>query len=651
MMECPDDVSVLLTAPTGVAAYNIHGCTIHSALSITTNVRLPYQPLGEEKISTLRHKLRQLQILVVDEISMVGHKLLCYIHGRLQQIKQSKGQSLFGNVNILAVGDFYQLPPVKAKSLYQPNVSTDLWNDKFVKVELTEIIRQKEDKNFAEVLNRLRVRKKRESLQPEDKRLLESRETGEDWTDAGHIYPCNKQVDEYNNQALFVKCTESCVSIRAKDFQRDVKSGKMISVRKSLKKSSNTDLPDLLWLGVGARVMLTRNLDVSDGLVNGVFGVVQEIVTLPNANSPKYIKVKFDNENIGTKLKKQSLVCDDNAVSIEMVEENLTKQCVRHQFPLKLAWACTSHKVQGMSLEKAVVSLDKTFSAGQAYVILSRVVSLNGLVIQGFDEKYIYCNEAVAEAMNKMSSYVIEYDYEEVDNENVGNVIEFGECYRTSMVMHNIQGLEAHFMDLKSNTDMLSCDFICLTETWTNGDFHCDNNMVEYKWYHQTRNASYDNSSTVRSMLKEQCHGGVAVCGKKTRVFRRLNLPINNLEYIAFVIYGNPNLILPIVVVVLYRPSSYTLKEFVDVLEVMLNEIEKFSSKCIVMGDFNEDILQKDSQAKKSMESHGYKQCVTAATTEKGTLLDHVYVRNIDNIHVGVTPTYYSYHEAVTIRF
>ena len=90
----------------------------------------------------------------------------------------------------------------------------------------------------------------------------------------------------------------------AKDYQRDTKSGKMLSARKSSRKSSHTDLPNSLWLGVGARVMLTRNFDVSDGLVNGVFGTVHEIITLLNEYLPKYIKVKFDNELIGTKLKK-----------------------------------------------------------------------------------------------------------------------------------------------------------------------------------------------------------------------------------------------------------------------------------------------------------------------------------------------------------
>ncbi len=81
----PDDVSVILTTPTGVAAFNINTLTIHSALSISTDMSQPNKPLCEEKISRLRNKLDQLQILMIDEISMVDQKLLCNIHRRLRQ--------------------------------------------------------------------------------------------------------------------------------------------------------------------------------------------------------------------------------------------------------------------------------------------------------------------------------------------------------------------------------------------------------------------------------------------------------------------------------------------------------------------------------------------------------------------------------------
>ncbi|XP_078794017.1 uncharacterized protein LOC144987963 isoform X2 [Oryzias latipes] len=104
----PDAVSVLLTAPTGIAAYSLKAATIHTTFGIGTEFRLPYSPLGEEKLNSMRVKYHDLQILIIDEIPMVDHRLLTYIHGRLRQIKQTGDFSPFGKVSIIAVGDFYQ---------------------------------------------------------------------------------------------------------------------------------------------------------------------------------------------------------------------------------------------------------------------------------------------------------------------------------------------------------------------------------------------------------------------------------------------------------------------------------------------------------------------------------------------------------------
>ena len=146
-----------------------------------------------------------------------------------------------------------------------------------------------------------------------------------------------------------------------------------------------------LLIGVGARVMLTKNIDVSDGLVNGAFGTVSGIEML-RQSGPKFINVTFDNKNVGSKLRRLSAAHDHNYVAIEIQEEHIGKKCIRKQFPLKLAWACTAHKV--MTTRKAVVCLERTFSAGQAYVSLSRVTSLKGLIIEGYDEKLIYCDRS-----------------------------------------------------------------------------------------------------------------------------------------------------------------------------------------------------------------------------------------------------------------
>ena len=105
----PDDVTVLLTAPTGVAAFNINGMTLHSAFLLGRSKHSSFQPLGHDRLNTLRSKLSKL---IIDEVSMVGSNMLLEIHKQLQQIKGVLADVTFGGVSILAVGDVYQLPPV-----------------------------------------------------------------------------------------------------------------------------------------------------------------------------------------------------------------------------------------------------------------------------------------------------------------------------------------------------------------------------------------------------------------------------------------------------------------------------------------------------------------------------------------------------------
>ena len=114
----PDDVIVLLTAPTGVAAFNINGMTLHSAFLLGRNKYSGFQPLSHDRLNTLRSKLSHLVLVIIDEVSMVGSNMLLEIHKRLQQIKGVSSDVTFGGVSILAVGDLYQLPPVCQSQLF-----------------------------------------------------------------------------------------------------------------------------------------------------------------------------------------------------------------------------------------------------------------------------------------------------------------------------------------------------------------------------------------------------------------------------------------------------------------------------------------------------------------------------------------------------
>ncbi|KAK0138386.1 ATP-dependent DNA helicase PIF1 [Merluccius polli] len=268
--------------------------TIHTCVVYTASTSYSYATIS----ASLRHDERA--ILIIDEISMVDHKLLAYIHGHLRQIKQSGNYSPFGNVNVIAVGDFYQLPPVKGKPLYLDDDSVGLWTQ-FQIVELKTIVRQK-DVVFAELLNRVRCRSKGSPMLDSDIQLLKHCETGEDSSDL-HIFPTNKQVRCHDIQQLFKSCPEY-VQIEAKDFVTSKTTGKLVLKEGHHTKTYNTSLDQTLVLGVGACVMLLKNLDVDDGLVNGVCGTVTHVVYPDNDDKfPKMIFVKFDDDQVGTKMR------------------------------------------------------------------------------------------------------------------------------------------------------------------------------------------------------------------------------------------------------------------------------------------------------------------------------------------------------------
>lgn len=268
--ENPDSPIVLLVAYTGTAAYNIGGQTIHSALGINKSMG---KSLVEEQANTLRCKLQNLQLLIIDEVSMVSTPMLNLIHSRLQQIKQPSSQSaVFGNIHILAVGDFYQVPPVAAKPLTSNYASlTDLWSNICI-WELNEVVRQKGDHQFASLLNRLRTRKRDDPISDADNSLLESEKIG------------------HKNTVL---------DIEAADIVSDINKQKTYKRREPLLQE-NTNLPSYLRLCVDARVMLTANIDVQDGLTNGAMGTVTGIINgRKPLGQPEAMCVLFDDVKIG----------------------------------------------------------------------------------------------------------------------------------------------------------------------------------------------------------------------------------------------------------------------------------------------------------------------------------------------------------------
>ncbi|XP_052263343.1 uncharacterized protein LOC127866661 isoform X2 [Dreissena polymorpha] len=203
--EDPGQTKILLMAPTGTAAFNINGSTVHSALQLPKTLNDIYRKLSDSVCNRLRVQLSHLKIIIIDEISMVSSSAFSYIDQRLQQIKDSTKP--FGGVSVLAVGDLYQLRPI-AKYIFEPpanvmqRLAGSLWLTLFHILELKQIMRQKDDEDFAALLNRVRVAHQTD----EDINILQTRTVhtaNQNYKrTALHIFATNKQTDEHNKRRL-----------------------------------------------------------------------------------------------------------------------------------------------------------------------------------------------------------------------------------------------------------------------------------------------------------------------------------------------------------------------------------------------------------------------------------------------------------------
>ena len=283
--------------------------------------------------------------------------------------------------------------------------------DEFSMLELDEIMRQKEDGEFAQLLCRVRTAVSTE----EDIKKLQSRSISVDDTnypgDALHVYRLNKDVDEQNKNILNqLTPVDQQVTIKAIDRTKDTHTSQLdVAMPKS--KANTGGLISELCLAVGAKVMLTVNVDVSDGLVNGARGTVADIIK--TSGNVSLVLVNFNNSRVGVTAIQKSHYRQQHphAVPISRREAtfrigwNKTAEVSRTQFPLVLSWATTIHKVQGLTLDKIVVDMKGgRFTAGQAYVAFSRVKSLNTLFIKNFDSKSIKTSQPAVAEMERLSS-------------------------------------------------------------------------------------------------------------------------------------------------------------------------------------------------------------------------------------------------------
>jgi PIF1-like helicase/Helix-turn-helix domain/HRDC domain len=362
---------LVIVAPTGVAAINAGGVTIHSFFQLSFGPNIPNQnpdnkPLVRKFTGEKIKAIKAIDILVIDEISMVRADILDAIDDVLRRYRNR--DLPFGGVQLLMIGDLHQLAPV---------VKDDEWNilrpyyaspfffeskalafSQFITIELTHIFRQA-DEEFINLLNKVRDKK----LDAESTRLLNSR------YDPDFTYPKEEKyitLTSHNKAAMAIN-TAKLKELEGKSYK--------------FKAEITDDFPESMYpnefdleLKVGAQIMFVKNdINSEKRYFNGKLG---EIVSVDD----EVIKVKCPHETEEIQVSKTTwdnikYVLDDSKTLQENTIGTFT------QFPIKTAWAITIHKSQGLTFERAIIDAASSFAHGQVYVALSRCKTFEGLVL------------------------------------------------------------------------------------------------------------------------------------------------------------------------------------------------------------------------------------------------------------------------------
>lgn len=395
--------NIAVTAPTGIAAKNAEGKTLHSMFGLKTFVFIPGQTRRWYHLDSARERIiKNLDILIIDEISMVRCDVLDMVDHSLQRIKGNRKP--FGGIQVIFFGDLFQLPPVVPDTdeellykHYEKNSPYFFSSDVIKKMpfpvlELEKVHRQA-DKKFISILNNIREGK----YLPSDRTTLNKRykpgyEPSENEPSI-YLRTRNWKVDAHNYSKLKKLPGEPDVFWA---IVKDVFPENLYPTENPLK------------LKVGAKVMLIRNDNDNYKFVNGTQGIISSIYD-------GEIRVKtVDGDLISLEQSKWELydyIYNEETKTIDpIVVGSFT------QYPIKLAWAVTIHKSQGMTFEKAIIDARKSFAPGQVYVALSRCRSLDGLTLTSrITENDIMVDSKVISYMKNVERIITNEVEEDID--------------------------------------------------------------------------------------------------------------------------------------------------------------------------------------------------------------------------------------------
>lgn len=394
------EFNVAVTASTGIAATLVGGTTIHSwaGLGISTE---PFSPQRIEPAMWGKKKaIRETDVLIIDEISMLPAHLFTKLDKLMRHMRRNSEP--FGGVQLIVTGDFLQLPPVSKRGEEHVDTRFAIETDSWKEADFNYCFMDKSYRATDERLKQLLLEISGGNVSPDMRGLIASRmdpEVKDPERTYTQLFTTNRNVDKFNEERLAENPN------RATTYAHRA-SGDADKVEKLIKQHN---IPRNLELKIGATVICTKNLTTEGGELqasNGSLGVVERC-------TPDSVIVKFNNG--------KRVVIERTEVASHTEEitytNPLTKQPVKYsaktvlimQIPLKLGYAITVHKSQGQTFDGVVVDLRQAFQEGLGYVALSRVRTLDDLVLTGISEMAYQ----VSKKSQRISLYVKKSSYRE----------------------------------------------------------------------------------------------------------------------------------------------------------------------------------------------------------------------------------------------
>jgi exonuclease III len=616
----------LILAYTGKAAYNAGGTTIHSALLMPFN-KSHFLPLGKDMLDTLSKLYQELQLVFIDEASLIGSRFLFGIDNRLRNIKHIQTK-YFGNIDVVFCGDLYQAQPIQDSLIFEKptmdmqTVTYDFWKDNVKCYELQTTMRQTNEK-FIAILNRMRTN----SQTSNDLTYINMncmRPAPNDPT-FPYLFYKNKDVALHNKHMLSIMPGNELL-INAIDEEEE-NHGNVPHHQHT------STLPSQLVIKLNMLVEIYAcNYDSQDGLVNGADGIVKAYTKKDKVD---VLWIKFYDPHIGHSQSNKLAHLYTMDISNEWIPilriakplsttKNTSHLKIRKQFPIKLASGRTIHRSQGLTLDSVAFDPTGIRIHGLVYTALSRVRNieslylLNALKMDNFKVKQKIDIEM--QRLRSTAKWDLACDLESKKSTT-----------SISILTLNTRSLHAHMNDILNDYDTMQSDILCLQETYMTLSM---------------QNQQFPSFNCISSCTK---YGVMTLVKKHLPILEHMHYEDQSVEVlIAKVAFHGSHL----AIINIYASPQATSSSILNTITKALCHLHQ-NDILVILGDFNIDMSQCNEKTKK-LENY---MCIYNAhmLLEKTnhahkTLIDHIWSNAKNkNYKIYTLNTYWTDHDTICL--